>query len=140
RPRLRGAPPPPRGGARGGAARAGGQLRVWRGRADRIECAGQAEGSRRGADGRPDAPTGTVVELPRGFRPGPHCHSRGTPVPPDYVPKPFHCDVAHLDGAVRLSPRGDLDMGSVPILEERLRSALNGGGKQLVIDLRGLEF
>ena len=61
-------------------------------------------------------------------------------MPPDYVPKPFHCDVAHLDGTVRLSPRGDLDMGSVPILEERLRSALNGGGKQLVIDLRGLEF
>jgi anti-sigma B factor antagonist len=61
-------------------------------------------------------------------------------VPPDFVPKPFHCDVAQTDGVVRLSPRGELDMSSVPILEEQLRAALDGGGKRLVVDLRGLEF
>jgi anti-sigma B factor antagonist len=61
-------------------------------------------------------------------------------VPPEFVPKPFHCDVARLDGTVRLSPRGELDMSSVPILEARLRDARNGGGRRLVVDLRGLEF
>jgi anti-sigma B factor antagonist len=61
-------------------------------------------------------------------------------VPPDFMPKPFHCDIARTDGTIRISPRGELDMSSVPILEEKLRAALNGGGKRLVVDLRGLEF
>jgi anti-sigma B factor antagonist len=61
-------------------------------------------------------------------------------VPPDFVPKPFHCDVAQSGATVRLSPRGELDMSSVPILEAKLREALESGGRRLVVDLRGLEF
>jgi anti-sigma B factor antagonist len=61
-------------------------------------------------------------------------------LPPEFAPKPFHCDVAERDGTTRLRPRGELDMGSVPILEEKLRQALDGGGKRLVIDLRELDF
>jgi anti-sigma B factor antagonist len=56
------------------------------------------------------------------------------------VPKPFHCDIAARDGMTRLRPRGELDMSSVPILEEKLREARDGGGRRLVVDLRGLEF
>jgi anti-sigma B factor antagonist len=60
-------------------------------------------------------------------------------VPPDFVPKPFHCDVAERDDAIHLRPRGELDMGSVPILEEELRRARDAG-RRLVVDLRELEF
>jgi anti-anti-sigma factor len=56
------------------------------------------------------------------------------------MPKPFHCDVIQADGVTRVRPRGELDMSSVPILEARLREALDGGGRQLVVDLRDLEF
>ncbi len=61
-------------------------------------------------------------------------------MPPDFVPKPFHCDVAQTDGVTHLRPRGELDMGSVPVLEAKLREALDGGGRRLVVDLRELEF
>jgi anti-sigma B factor antagonist len=61
-------------------------------------------------------------------------------VTPSFIPKPFHCDLAATDGVVRVIPRGELDMSSVPILEGRLREALDGGGTRLVVDLRGLEF
>jgi anti-sigma B factor antagonist len=61
-------------------------------------------------------------------------------VPPDFMPKPFHCDVAERDGAIHLRPRGELDMGSVPRLEEQLRRASAGGGGLIVVDLRELEF
>jgi anti-anti-sigma factor len=60
-------------------------------------------------------------------------------VPPDFVPKPFHCDVAREAGVTRLRPRGELDMSSVPVLEEQLRRARAGSAK-IVVDLRGLEF
>jgi anti-anti-sigma factor len=55
------------------------------------------------------------------------------------MPKPFHCDVAERGGAVHLRPRGELDIRSVPILEEQLRRARADGGR-LVVDLRELEF
>ena len=61
-------------------------------------------------------------------------------MPPDFVPKPFHCDVAQTDGVVRIVPRGELDMSSVPVLEDKLRAARAAGGRRLVVDLRELEF
>jgi anti-sigma B factor antagonist len=62
-------------------------------------------------------------------------------VPPEFMPKPFHCDVAEHDDALVVRPRGELDMGSVPILEEQLRRARDAGGpRRLVVDLRDLEF
>ncbi len=56
------------------------------------------------------------------------------------MPKPFHCDVGESNGVILLRPRGELDMSSVAILEEQLRRARDGGARQLVVDLRGLEF
>jgi anti-sigma B factor antagonist len=62
-------------------------------------------------------------------------------VPPEFMPKPFHCDVAERDDAIHLRPRGELDMRSVPVLEEQLRRARDAGGpRRLVVDLRELEF
>jgi anti-anti-sigma factor len=62
-------------------------------------------------------------------------------VPPEFIPKPFHCDVAERDGAIHLRPRGELDMGSVPVLERMLREARDSSGpRRLIVDLRELEF
>jgi anti-sigma B factor antagonist len=41
---------------------------------------------------------------------------------------------------VRVCPHGELDLSTVPLLEQRMREARDGGGRQLVVDLRGLEF
>lgn len=61
-------------------------------------------------------------------------------MPDEYEPKPFRCEQAHHDGAVRLLPYGDLDIGTAPVLDEHLQQALQSGTKQIVIDLRGLDF
>jgi anti-sigma B factor antagonist len=65
--------------------------------------------------------------------------SAALPVP-DFTPKPFRCTTAERDGAVHVRPEGELDISSVPILEECLRSSVDGGARRLVVDLRGLEF
>jgi anti-sigma B factor antagonist len=59
---------------------------------------------------------------------------------PSSVPESFRCKIVPADGRVVVRLRGELDIGTVPILEDRLRQALDGGGRRLVIDLRGLEF
>jgi anti-sigma B factor antagonist len=59
---------------------------------------------------------------------------------PDLSPQPFRCTVAERDEAALLRPAGELDISSVPILEEHLRDALAGGARRLVVDLRGLDF
>jgi anti-anti-sigma factor len=41
---------------------------------------------------------------------------------------------------VRVAPRGELDISTVPRFERRLSEALDGGARRLVIDLRELEF
>jgi anti-sigma B factor antagonist len=55
-------------------------------------------------------------------------------------PKPFRCQTVQDGSTVRLRPAGELDLSSVPQLEQSLRAALEGGAKHVVIDLRGLEF
>ena len=59
---------------------------------------------------------------------------------PDFTPKPFRCTTAERAGAVHVRPEGELDISSVPILEEHMRAAVDGGARRLVVDLRGLEF
>ena len=39
-----------------------------------------------------------------------------------------------------MRPTGDLDMATAPELEERLRDAHAEGCRELIVDLRGLEF
>jgi anti-anti-sigma factor len=59
---------------------------------------------------------------------------------PRLLPEPFRCDIVPDDGRVLVRLAGELDMSTVPILEERLRDALAHGGRRLVVDLRGLDF
>jgi anti-sigma B factor antagonist len=58
----------------------------------------------------------------------------------DFVPKPFRCEHERRDGTLFLRPYGDLDMSTVPTLEEALRDAVDGGARNVVVDLRGLDF
>jgi anti-anti-sigma factor len=57
-----------------------------------------------------------------------------------FIPAPFSCELSSEIGHVRLRPRGELDMSTVPVVDQRLREALAGGARQLVVDLRELEF
>jgi anti-sigma B factor antagonist len=59
---------------------------------------------------------------------------------PHRVPIPFRCDVFPEEGRVRVRLRGELDISTVPLLEQRLREARDGGGRTLVVDLSELEF
>jgi anti-sigma B factor antagonist len=61
-------------------------------------------------------------------------------MPDDYAPKPFRCEALRHDGEVRLLPQGDLDISTAPVLEEHIRQVLQDGTRQIIIDLRGLEF
>jgi anti-anti-sigma factor len=59
---------------------------------------------------------------------------------PRCAPTPFRCDVLPEGRRRRIALSGELDISTVPELERRLREALDGGGRELVVDLRGLEF
>jgi anti-sigma B factor antagonist len=59
---------------------------------------------------------------------------------PDFIPKTFRCSVSRQNGAVHIRPAGELDMASVPALEDRLQAALEDGARRVVVDLRELEF
>src|SRR3954452_3735633 len=61
-------------------------------------------------------------------------------MPEDFSPKPFRCELEHRDGIARIQPQGELDMSTVPELEEALRAGRASGARRLVLDLRGLGF
>ncbi|MDA0166331.1 STAS domain-containing protein [Solirubrobacter ginsenosidimutans] len=55
-------------------------------------------------------------------------------------PTPFRCDVTDVDGSIRIRPVGELDMSTVPTLEDALKDARAAGHELLVVDLRELDF
>jgi len=59
---------------------------------------------------------------------------------PRSVHDPFRCDLVPDNGRVLVRLGGELDLSSTPVLEQRLREALDGGGRRLVVDLRNLDF
>lgn len=61
-------------------------------------------------------------------------------MPEDFLPKPFRCEVSHLDGTAHVRPAGELDMSTVRVLEQEFRDAHAAGARRLVVDLRDLEF
>jgi anti-sigma B factor antagonist len=61
-------------------------------------------------------------------------------VPDKFLPQPFRIEVDHNgDRTVHVRPFGELDMSTVPELQERLVEVCEPG-RELIIDLRGLEF
>ena len=58
----------------------------------------------------------------------------------EFLPPPFRCDITQSDGTTRVRPSGELDMSTVPALEERLATARDAGARRIVVDLRGLDF
>jgi anti-sigma B factor antagonist len=55
--------------------------------------------------------------------------------------EPFKCEVTRRDGRVVVAPRGELDMATVPQLDQELERHVRGEpGVTLVLDLRALTF
>ena len=52
----------------------------------------------------------------------------------------FEADISIRGDELWVLPRGDLDIGGAPELDETLSLALASDAKTIVIDLRGLEF
>jgi anti-anti-sigma factor len=55
-------------------------------------------------------------------------------------PARFTVDSERRGGAVLLKMTGELDIATVPQAEHAIEAALDGGGEQLTVDLRELEF
>lgn len=56
-----------------------------------------------------------------------------------HAPPAFSCASGEVEGAVRISPVGELDLATVPSLEQAVFEAGTPGGI-VVLDLRGLDF
>jgi anti-sigma B factor antagonist len=54
--------------------------------------------------------------------------------------EPFRCEVEPQRAVVRLRPVGELDIATVPIVEEQLAELWSVGFAHLVVDLREVSF
>ncbi len=63
-----------------------------------------------------------------------------TLVPAPTAPQRFGCTVHARDGVVTITPTGELDLGTVPLLESAMSYERDLGDGELVVDLRGLTF
>ncbi len=54
-------------------------------------------------------------------------------------PPQFNIDESRVDGSIRLSLSGELDLASAPLLEDRL-ARLRAGRKPVALDLSQLQF
>jgi anti-sigma B factor antagonist len=52
----------------------------------------------------------------------------------------FHCEIAPQRELVRISPIGEMDVATVPVVEAHLTELTAAGFKQLTLDLRGISF
>jgi anti-sigma B factor antagonist len=55
-------------------------------------------------------------------------------------PPPFGCTVHASGGVVTVAPTGELDLGTVPLLESAISYQRDLGNAKLVVDLRGVTF
>jgi len=60
-------------------------------------------------------------------------------MPETFEPKSFRCETEQCGSATYLRPQGDLDMRTVPELEDELKAARKSS-RYVVLDLRGLSF
>ena len=54
--------------------------------------------------------------------------------------EPFSCDVTEEQDHVVVSPRGELDMATVGVVDDKLRRLHDSGVRVIVLDLGGLSF
>ena len=55
-------------------------------------------------------------------------------------PTPYRCEVFPERERVRIAPRGELDIATVPQLEATIHELVESGFEQVVLDLRNVEF
>jgi anti-anti-sigma factor len=59
---------------------------------------------------------------------------------PDRPPEPFRCDAEPDRDTVRVVPRGEIDVATVGVVEQRMRELRDSGFRSLVLDLREVTF
>src|SRR5690349_20698215 len=63
-----------------------------------------------------------------------------SPSPPPSDARPFRCEVDRESGLARVRAIGELDLGTVPILEAEVASLREAGFRRLILDLSRLDF
>jgi anti-sigma B factor antagonist len=61
-------------------------------------------------------------------------------MPSDPTYEPFHCEVHPQREAVRIRPVGELDIATVPAVDDQLAELQSVGFSQLTLDLRAVPF
>jgi anti-anti-sigma factor len=61
-------------------------------------------------------------------------------MPPHPTYEPFHCEVHPQREAVRIRPVGELDIATVPAVDDQLSELQAVGFRQLTLDLRAVPF
>jgi anti-anti-sigma factor len=61
-------------------------------------------------------------------------------VPTDTAFQPFRVDVHEEEGRIRVAPVGELDLATVPAVDDALRAAFEGPSRIVTIDLREVTF
>jgi anti-sigma B factor antagonist len=58
----------------------------------------------------------------------------------DRPPEPFRCDAEPDRDTVRVIPRGEIDVATVDVVEQRMRDLRVAGFDRIVLDLREVTF
>ena len=56
------------------------------------------------------------------------------------LPTPFRCDVFPERDRVRVTPAGELDLATAPLLDRAVRELFEAGFERVVLDLADLEY
>ena len=62
------------------------------------------------------------------------------PNAPRPSPEPFRCEVSRQDSSATVRAIGELDLATVPALDDQLAELRDAGIRRLILDLRGLDF
>ena len=60
--------------------------------------------------------------------------------PPPPVAESFRCDVSRQGATATVRALGELDLATVPVLDDQLAELRDAGSRRLILDLRGLDF
>jgi anti-anti-sigma factor len=63
-----------------------------------------------------------------------------SPLTPQSEAEPFRCEVSRADATATIRAVGELDLATVPVLDDQLAALRDAGCRRLILDLRGLYF